>query len=71
MCEQNKNINKETEIMKSHQIEILELKSATKIKNSLQEFSKFKQKKESANLKTGQVIQFEDRKEKWKKASRS
>lgn len=46
MCEQNENINKETEIMKSHQIEILELKSATKIKNSLQEFSKFKQTEE-------------------------
>ena len=34
MYEQNGNINKEMEITKTHQIEILELKSTTTMKNS-------------------------------------
>ena len=44
-----RNINKEREIMKGHRIEIPEMKSATKMKNSLQEFNKFNQTEESTN----------------------
>ena len=44
--------HKEVDIMKGHQIEILELKSTTKVKNLLQEFNKIKQiEKESTEFK--------------------
>lgn len=58
ICEQNKHINKETEIIKRNQTEILELKSTmNKVKNSLEMCnSRLEQAGErTANLKLGQL----------------
>ena len=48
--------HKEVDIMKGHQIEILELKSTTKVKNLLQEFNKIKQIEKRINrVKMSQI----------------
>lgn len=48
------NINRETKIIKENQVEIMELKYITEVKNSLEGLNSW-QKKESANLNTCQL----------------
>lgn len=48
------NINKETKIITENQVEIMDLKYITKMKNSLEGLNSW-QKKESANLNTCQL----------------
>ena len=67
MCEQNRNISKEMEILRRYEQKILELKSTiTKTKNSLHDSKAdlSRQTKESVNLKIEQLKLLKNREKK-------